>query len=73
MENIETLLGTIGVSDFRARVAVMASSGTGQEEASDTVAQQMVEEIHKMLRALLLMHGKATDPMTDAEATHAKR
>jgi hypothetical protein len=71
--NFEELISTIGSSDFRSRVEVMASSGISREEATDTVAKQMIEETHRGVRALLLLQGRNTDSMSDAEAIHAQR
>ena len=73
MENVESLLRVVGESDFRTRVEILKSTGESSEAANDTVAKQMIEEIHRMLRALLLMRGVPTDGMTDAEAVHTKR
>jgi hypothetical protein len=71
--NFEELISTIGTSDIRARIEVLVSSGTEREKATETVALQIMEETHRGVRALLLLQGRNTDSMSDAEATHAKR
>jgi hypothetical protein len=75
MTKIETLLSTVGSSDFFDRVKVMSSGGMPEATASEIVAQQMIGETHAMTRALLLMFGKSTasEAMSDAEATLAQR
>jgi hypothetical protein len=73
MTKIEELLSTVGSSDFFDRVKVMSSSGMPEATASEIVAQQMIGETHAMTRALLLMFGKSTEAMSEAEATLAQR
>ena len=73
MTNLEDLLSTVGTSDFWGRVKVKKSSGTSEEYATELVAQEMISETHAMTRALLLMVGKTTGEMSDAEATMVQR
>jgi hypothetical protein len=73
MVKIEGLLSTVGTSDFWERVKVKQSSGMYEEMASQLVAQEMISETHAMTRAILMMLGRSTEKMNDAEATLAQR
>ena len=73
MAKLEELLSTVGTSDFWGRVKVKKSSGLSEDEAKELVGLEIISETHAMTRALLLMIGKTTGEMSEAEATLSQR
>jgi hypothetical protein len=73
MSKIEELLSSVGTSDFYERVRVKRSSGMSEEYATEITAQEMISETHSMTKALLLLFGRKTGEMSEAEATLAQR
>jgi hypothetical protein len=73
MTKLDDLLSTVGPSDYWERVGVKKSSGMSEDVAKELVGLEMISETHSMTKALLLMFGKQTGQMSDAEATLAQR
>jgi len=73
MGKIDELLSSVGSSDFWDRVKVKKSSGMDEETAKELVGLEIISETHAMTKALLLLFGRKTGEMSDAEATLAQR
>ena len=69
MPVVTKMLEQMGPSDFMARVEKLMREGITNERAQEVAAQQLLSENHRMLRALLLMHGRSTD----SDAVHTLR
>lgn len=70
MPKVTEILAKVGSSDIHERIRDKGGSPDAQEE----VAMEMVVELHLMLKALLLMHGRNTgQTMSEEEATLAAR
>ena len=73
MPVVTKMLEAMGPPDHTARIHALMSEGRSRDEAVELTALQFLAENNRMLRALLLMHGRNVPESSLAEAVHAKR
>ena len=73
MPIVDEILSHIGTASRTERIKKACDGGMSYPAAITFVDGEIQYEIHSMLRALLMMHGRNVGKVSDAEATHNLR
>lgn len=73
MPIVDEILSHIGTASRTERITEACNRGMGFSAATTFVDGEIQYEIHCMMRALLMMHGRNVGKVSDAEATHNLR
>lgn len=73
MPVVTKMLEAMGPPDHIARIHKLMSDGMSRDAAVAETALQFLAENNRMLRALLLMHGRNVPESSLAEAVHTLR
>lgn len=73
MPTVDELLAQVGSSDRNARIKAEVDKGRSLPSACTMIDGEIQAEMHAMLRAMLMMFGRTTGTVSDAEATHNLR
>lgn len=73
MPVVTKMLESMGPADHTARIHKLMTEGKTHDEAAVTALLEFASENNRMLRALLLMHGRSVSESSHAEAVHNMR